>query len=421
MTSTLIRDALIVTQDPERRIFNGDIFVEGHQIREIGKVNQDADEVIDARGKIAIPGLINTHCHVAMTHLRGRIDDIPLSGFLERTFRLDAERTDHGLYNSALLGSFEMINSGITTFLDLYYSEDIIARATTDSGIRAVLAWNTLDSDKTTQKGDPVKNADHFIDQFLENELVTPAIGVQGVYVAGDETYLAAKDVAERRGTLIHGHLAETREEVYSFTRSHDGRRPIQHLWDIGFLSNRFVAAHCVWSTLNEVKLLAKSGSHVSWNPVSNAKLGVGGIAPVPEFISNGVNVSIGSDSTASNNSQDLWSSMKFGSISVKNERWNPAITNAQMIFDMATVNGAKALNMPDIGSIEPGKRADIVLIDTRNPRMFPTTAENALSNLVYSADTSCVSDVMINGRILKRNGTLRGYDADYFRDATFF
>ncbi len=423
MHTIQIRNALIVSQNSSRSVFRGSIFIEGDQIKEVKPPAEEygADEVVDASNLMAIPGLINTHCHVAMTHLRGLIDDIPLSGFLEKTFRLDAQRTDEGMYNSSLLGTKEMINSGITSFLDLYYGEDIVARAAKASGIRAFLAWNTLDQDKTTQKGNPVKNAEHFIQEFRDEKMITPAIGVQGVYVAGDETYLAADDVSRKYGTLIHGHLSETREEVYNFVREHGGKRPIEHLSEIGFLSDRFIAAHCVWATLNEVKLMSRNGSRVSWNPVSNAKLGVGGTAPVPEFMSNGVLVSLGSDSTASNNSQDIWSAMKFGSIGVKNERWNPAVTSAQMILDMATVNAAQSLNRSDLGSIEPGKTADITLLDMSSPEMIPTTPENAVSNIVYSAGTSSVSDVIIGGKFVKRNHRLLDFDPEMFRNANFY
>ncbi len=407
MKSKLILNATIVSQDSKRSVFNGNILIEGSRIVYAGHDEMGADEIIDATGKIAMPGMINAHCHVAMTHLRGQIDDVPLSSFLEKTFRLDAERTEKGIYNSAILGIREMVHSGITSFLDLYYSEDIIARAVEKTGIRGFLAWNTLDEDKTTQRGNPVKNAEHFISEFKDRDLVTPAIGVQGIYVAGDETYLAARDVADRAGTIIHGHLAETREEVYNYVRASGGERPIEHLSKIGFLNQRFIAAHSVWATLHEVRLLSQASSSVSWNPVSNAKLGVGGIAPIPEYINNGVTVSIGSDSTASNNSQDIISSMKFGSIWVKNDRWNPAATSAQMLLDMATVNAAAALKRNDIGSITQGMLADIVLIDTANPRMVPTTPSNAISNIVYSADTSCISDVMVNGKFLKRDGAL--------------
>lgn len=415
-----IRNALILTQNSSREILRGNVFVQGSEIAYLGSETHDADEVIDGTGKLVMPGLINTHCHVAMTHLRGKLDDIPLSGFLEKTFKLDAERTEEGLYNSALLGMYEMIDAGVTSFLDLYYSEDVIARAVEHAGIRGFLSWNTLDEDKTTQKGNPSRNAEEFISKFRDRELISPSVGVQGVYVAGEETYLKAKEIAERNDTIVHGHLAETREEIYNFMREGNGERPTEFLDRIGFLSPRFIAAHGVWNTLREIRLMGKSGVKLSWNPVSNAKLGVGGIASIPEYTENGVTVTIGSDSSGSNNSQDILQGMKFGSLWVKNERWDPSITKAQGILDMATVNAARALGRKDIGSLESGKKADIAVLDLRSAKMMPTTPENAVSNVVYSADVSSISDVIINGVIVKRNWMLSTYEPSYFDDKPF-
>lgn len=420
MKSLFIHDAIIVTQNPLREVLRGNILVRDGKIGYIGKEHMDADHTIEANGKIALPGLINTHCHVAMTHLRGKLDDISLGQFLERTFRLDSGRSDSGIYNSSLLGMYEMLDSGITSFVDLYYSEDVIARAVRQSGIRGFLSWVTLDEDKTTQKGSPLKNADKFISDFAHDDLVTPSVGVQGVYVAGDETYLGAKDLAEKKDTLIHGHLAETREEVYNFLNQHNGERPTEHLDRIGFLNPRFLAAHGVWNTLHEIRLMGRNGVKLSWNPVSNAKLGIGGMAPIPEYLGNGVNVSIGSDSCGSNNSQDIFQGMKFGSVWVKSDRWNPAITNAQSILDMATINAAASLNRADLGSIEAGKIADIILLDTRTPRLMLTDEVTAVSNIVYSADASSVSDVIVNGKLLKENGQLLEYRSSDFQDSEF-
>jgi 5-methylthioadenosine/S-adenosylhomocysteine deaminase len=407
MASILIGNALTVTQDSKRSVKRANILIEGNRISSVSANVQQADRVIDASRMIAIPGLINTHAHVAMSHLKGKLDDIPLEGFLEKTFTLDGERTETGIYNSSRLGIDEMITNGITSFADLYYSEDIIARAVEDSGIRGFLSWNTLDEEFTTQKGNPVKNADHFISTHSGRELVTPSVGVQGIYVSSDENYLRAREVAEKHGTIIHTHLAETRKEVYDYVRKSNGKRPTEHLNDIGFLNPRVLAAHSVWVTLSEIRHMAKNGVKVSWNSISNGKLGVGGIAPVPEMLENGMTVSMGTDSSGSNNSLDMFEVMKFSALWIKNDRWNPAIITAQTILDMCTVNAAKALGCGDLGSIEEGKLADIVLIDSRMPNLVPTNAENAVSNIVYSANPSNVKYVMVNGSLLKDDGKL--------------
>lgn len=417
MSSLVIRNGLIVSMDSGRSVFRGDILIEGNEIKGTGKVKESADEEIDASGKIVIPGLINTHTHVAMAHLKGKLDDMPLEEFLERTFKLDAERSEKGLYNSSLLGMYEMISAGITSFHDLYYSEDVIARAAEEAGMRAFLAWNTLDSQYTTQKGDPVSNAESFI-RDGNSDLVSRSIGVQGIYVASDETYARAKEVAERYDVTMHTHLAETRKEVYDFVRE-QGHRPIEHLAQIGFLSDRLIAAHCVWATLREVKLLATSGVSVSWNPTSNSKLGVGGIPPVPEMLDNSVIVTLGTDSNGSNNSLNLLQEAKYGSISVKNQRWDASYLSAMKMLEMCTVDAAAALRRKDLGSIEAGKKADIVLIDDRMPNMF-STPETAVNNVIYSSNPSNVSDVIINGRIVKKNGSVSGFDHSSFQDCEF-
>lgn len=407
MPSTLIEDTLIVTQNSLREVARGNILIEDDHISYVGKEKKEADEVVSGKNRLAMPGMINTHSHAAMSHLKGKLDDISLEEFLEKTFKLDSERTDEGIYNSSALSMLEMLDSGITSFVDLYYSEDKIARAASDIGIRSFLYWVTLDEEYTTQKGSPVKNAEAFIQSHRDNPLITPSIGVQGIYVSSDENYLKSMEIAEKYGTLLHTHLAETRKEVYDFVKKSGGKRPIEHLSEIGVLNERLLAAHCVWATLREVKLMAKGGTKVSWNAVSNAKLGVGGIAPVPEMIENGVTVTLGTDSNGSNNALNPFESMKFAAISVKNERWDASRIAAQQALDMATVNGASALGREDIGSIEPGRKADIILLDTSRPNMAPTDESNAVSNIVYSANTSNVHTVFVNGKILKKNGSL--------------
>ena len=405
MQSTLIRDAIIVTQNGKREIKRGNILIKGNRISEIGETSTDADRIIEADRNIVLPGFINTHCHVAMSHLKNRLDDVDLQKFLDLTFKLDSGRTPEGIYNSSVLGISEMINNGITSFADLYYSEDIIARAVIDSGIRGYLSWVTLDRKFTTQDGDTLDNAEQFIREFRGKDRITPSVGIQGIYVAGDDIYASASEIAKKYGTIIHTHLAETREEVYNFVKAHNGKRPVEHLSDIGFLNENILAAHSVWATLREVKLMAKSGTKVSWNAVSNFKLGVGGVPPVPEMMANGITISMGTDSNGSNNSLNMFEAMKFSALSVKNERWNPSLMKAQEILDMATVNGARSLGDESTGSIEAGKKADIIMIDASMPNIFPVSEENAVNSIVYSANPSNICMVMVDGKILKETG----------------
>ncbi|AKA48911.1 metal-dependent hydrolase [uncultured archaeon] len=420
MTSTLIENAMIVTQNSLREIIRGNILIENDRISYIGNEKKEADTVLSGKNKIAMPGMINTHSHAAMGHFKGLLDDMSLEGFLEKTFKLDSERSEEGIYNSSRLSMLEMVDSGITSFVDLYYSEDMVANAAREIGIRSFLSWVTLDEEFTTQKGSPIKNAENFINSNKNDPLITPSIGVQGIYVSSDENYRKALDVSDRHGTILHTHLAETRKEVYDFVKKSGGKRPIEHLSEIGMLNERLLAAHCVWATLREVKLLAKGKAKVSWNAVSNSKLGVGGIAPVPEMLENGLTVTLGTDSNGSNNSLNPFESMKYAALSVKNERWDASKITAQTVLDMATINGAMALGRGDLGSIETGKKADLILLDSSRPNLVPTTEVNAVSNIVYSANTSNVDTVIINGRVLKHNGILSYEKMEEVRESRF-
>ena len=396
--STLIENALIVTQDENRRIFKGNVQFDGSKITYVGKEKPKSDEIIDGNGKILLPGFINTHAHVGMSASKGLFDDVDLEKFLDLTFKYDSQRTEEGIFNSARLGMYEMINSGITSFVDLYYSEDVIARAAEEVGIRAFLSWVTLDREYTTQHGDPLDNAENFIRSHKNLRFVTPSVGVQGIYVAGDETYQRAKEIAEKYDTVLHMHLSETRKEVYDSVKK-IGERPIEHLDRIGILSNRVIAAHCVWTTYHEAKLLGKNGVNVSWNAVSNFKLATGGVPPVPEMIESGVNITLGTDSNGSNNSLNFFDVMKFSALSIKNARWDASIIKSQQILDFATVNAAKALRI-NAGSIEVGKRADLILLDARKPELIPTDENNVVNNIVYSANPDTVDSVIVDGMI---------------------
>jgi len=402
--SLLLRGGLVVTQDAERRIFKGDVLIEDGRIAAVGKIDEGGDEVIDCTGCAVIPGLINTHNHVANTLMRGLADDLPLEKMLEKTFAIDAHMTRRDVQSGALLGCVEMLKNGITSFVDLFYWEDEVARAARESGIRAFLAWVILDQEYTTQKGSPLKNAETFIRKVKGEDRVTPMAGVQGVYVCSEETYLATKDMSEREGVAMHTHLSETREEVHNHQRKH-GLRPVEWLDKIGFLSNKLLAAHCVWVTLNEIRTLSSRGVKVSHCPVSNMKLASGGYAPVPEMLDEKVAVSLGTDSPVSNNGLDLFSDMKVCSLMHKASRWDASVMPAQKIFDLCTVDAARCLGRDDLGSVEVGKTADLAVVDFREPHTTPFYLENVLSQLVYSVRGSDVKVTIVGGDVLVRNG----------------
>ncbi len=396
--SILVKDAWIVTQNSKREIKRGNVYIEENTIAEIGNVNVEAEHVIDGKDKILMPGLINTHAHVAMTNLRGMIDDVPLETFLERTFELDRQRDADALREGATLGIMEMLRTGTTTFVDFYYGEDIIASVAKEYGIRAYLGWAVLDEDKSTQKGNPVKNAESFIREFSSQPMIKPMVAPQGVYVCSEDTLLAARELAEKYDTLLTMHISETRKEVYEH-RKKTGRRPVEYLADIEFLNPRLIGVHLVWLTLHEIRLLASHDVKVSHNPTSNMKLGNGGSMPLIEMLQHGILVTLGTDSAVTNNNLDMLELMKFASLLHKNERWDASVTHAQDILDFATVNAARALHL-NAGSIEEGKIADLVLLDPW-PNGLPLFKDNIISNIVYALNGLNVTHTIVNGKIV--------------------
>jgi len=401
MKSILIRGAYIVTQNDTRQVVKGDILVEDGRITAIGKVKDSADEAIDARGDVVIPGLVNAHTHVAMSIMKGMADDLPFNDFLEKSFAIDAKRTDKDVYAGARLGCLEMIRGGTTTFVDMYYGEDVIARATNEAGLRGVLCWAVLDQEFTTQKGVPLENCQRFNSSHQGNEMIIPGIGLQGVYVCSKETFLGAKELADRTGMLMHFHLSETRKEVYDHKKRHR-RRPADWLSEIGFLGKNCLAAHAAWLTINEINDLAKSGCSVATCPVSNMKLATGGVAPIPEMQKAGVNVSIGTDGSTTNNSLDMLGEMKTLALLQKSNRWDPTVVSAQQVLDFATLGGARALGLEkEIGSIEIGKRADLVIIKGKSANLWPIRTESLVAGIVYCANAGNVRSVLCSGRLL--------------------
>jgi len=411
--SVLIRNGTIITQDQARRVFVGDILVQDGIIAEVGKVRGGADEEIDAKGAPVMPGLINTHCHVAMSVMKGMADDLPFGDFLNRVFAIDSDRKDEDLLAGSRLGCLEMLTGGTTTFVDLYYSQDVIAQAVRESGMRGVLCWAVLDQQFTTQNGVPLDNCRSFHSRFAGDKNIVPGIGLQGVYVCSEETFMGSREFSDRTGALMTFHLSETRGEVYEHKKK-TGKRPGDWLSSIGFLNERCLAAHSAWLTINEVRALAKAGASISSCPVSNMKLATGGVAPIPEMQREGVNVTIGTDGSTTNNSLDMFSEMKTLALLQKSSRWDPTVVKAQEALDFATMNAAKALGMQkEIGSIEVGKRADIVIMDSRSPTLRPLTLDNVVSNVVYSAGRGDVRTVLCFGDIVVKDRIPQKLDLD--------
>ena len=396
--SILIKNIKMLRSD--HSITEGSIYIEDGRIVETGSVSVEADEVIDGKDKLAIPGLVNLHTHSPMALMRGVSDDKELMPWLQDVWKIEPQLTENDMYLGASLSIIEMIKTGTTAFLDMYWYMDGVARAVEEFGIRGFLSWAVADAKISSQKGGtPLENAERFIKKWKNSELVSPSVGPHAVYTCNEETLLSAKDIADRHNTLIHFHLGETREENENH-KAKTGMRPISWLEKIGFLSDKLVAAHVGWVTKGEISTLAKYGVKVSHNPTSNMKLATGAVMPWPEMMKAGLTVGLGTDSVVSNNNLDMFEEMKIAAILQKAHRWDATVMSADQALDMAIVHGPRALGL-DYG-IEKGKMADIALIDLNHYKMVPHL--NLVSNIVYSATGDVVSDVVINGKIVMRD-----------------
>ena len=416
----VIRNGWIVTQNSKREVIRGDIAVEDEKIVFVGENYKDEGDVeIDAKGDVIIPGLINTHTHIAMAPLKGVCDDLLFPDFLDKVFKIDSDRTDYDLSMGTKLGCMEMMLGGTTTFVDLYYSEDVIAKAVQESGIRGVLCWCCLDEKFTTQKGNPLQNCKHFYENHKNLRKIIPGVGLQGVYVCGEETCVGAKEFSDEKNLPLNFHLSETKGEVDNHVKA-TGKRPLEWLNDIGALTHNMIAAHSAYLTPKEVQLMGQAGMSVSLCAVSNMKLATGGVAPVPEFIGNNVNISIGTDSNNTNNSLDMFSEMKIAGLLHKSARSDATVLPAQQLLDACTINGAKAIGMSDkLGSIEVGKYADIVILDGKAPNLRPLLPENIVANLAYSASSLNVKTVLCQGDIIVKDKVIQTFGGEDILNAS--
>ncbi len=418
--SVELKDASwVVTQNPTRTVLKDtSIRIESGVIAEIGSHSRaQADEVIDCREKIVLPGLINTHTHLAMTLFRGYADDMKLQEWLQsKIWPLEANITAETCYYGNLLGCLELIATGTTTFVDMYYYMEQAAKATVKAGLRAYLSSGVFGSEGSEQEKKS-KEDTKLLTKYLK-ELNDPkvmlAIGPHAPYTCSAELLLWAKEMAEDEDAVLHTHLAETRSEQAQMQKEH-GMREIEYLDKLGFLCPNLVAAHCVWLTKSEVKLLAQNGVRVSHCPVSNMKLASGGVTPVPEMLESGVKVSLGTDGAASNNSLDMFESMKTCALLHKAHRWDATVLPAQQVLDLTTIGAAGALGIADkLGSIEIGKRADLIAIDTKAPNLVPLHgAGTVISNLVYSTLGSNVDTTIVDGKILMKGREFQTLDED--------
>ncbi len=417
--SLVIRNcSWIVTQNSSREVLkNSSVRIENGKISEIGDVGSNSDLEIDGSRKVLLPGLINTHTHLSMTLMRGFADDMRLQEWLEtKIWPMERKLTGEICYRGALLGCLEMIRTGTTCFMDMYFYLKDVARAVEESGLRAILSHamiDLFDPKQLEKQRATTQEVLEFI-KNLRNARIGFAMGPHAPYTCSEEALLWSKEVAEREHVPIHTHVAETRHEQAQFEKE-KGMGEVEYLAKIGFLSPRLVAVHSVFLTGKEVGLYADHQVKVSHCPVSNMKLAGGGVAPLQEMLARHVNVSLGTDGAASNNCLDMFDTMKFCALLHKAHYWDPTMLPAQQVLDLATIEGARTLGLESkVGSIEVGKDADLILVDLQSPNLAPIHGRNTVvSDLVYAAKGLNVDSTIVQGKPLMVNHKLLTLDQE--------
>lgn len=402
----------VVTMDPQRRILaDGALAVRKDRIAAVGLRTEiekrfTARRVIRRPDALIAPGLIDTHTHAPMSLFRGLADDLRLQDWLEKyIFPAEARLVDREFVRwGTLLACLEMVLSGTTTFTDMYYFEEEIAAATRQAGLRAVLGQTIIGfpapDAKTPEQA--LERAERFIQQYRNDPLIVPAPAPHAIYTTPDDVIRAARALANRHQVPLLIHLAETRRE---FDEALEKRKqtPVGVLDAIGALEGRTLGAHAVWLTDQDMAILATRGVGLAHCPSSNAKL-ASGVAKVPEILNAGIPIGLGTDGFAgSNNDANLFEEMDLAAKLQKVTLRDPQALPAWRVLEMATIIGARALGLEkEIGSLEPGKRADWISVRLDRPHAVPMY--NVVSHLVYALKGADVADVMINGRLIVRN-----------------
>ncbi|MBU2462399.1 amidohydrolase [bacterium] len=384
-----------------------DLYIEKNLISKIGQgLGLPADKIIDGRNKAVIPSFLNSHTHSAMTLFRGYADDLPLKEWLtKKIWPLEAKLTEDDVYWGAKLACLEMIKSGTTFFNDMYWHWEGIAKASEEMGLRAAVSSVFIDFwDKNKAKKQIEENESLYKKSKAYSERIIFSLGPHAIYSVSEESLRWASDFSARNNLLVHIHLSETEEEVKDCVKSKE-MRPVEYLEKIGFLSRNLVAAHSVWLSDREIEILTEHKVKVVFNPVSNMKLAIGKCFRYKEMKEKLLCL-LGTDGASSNNNLDLLESMKFASLITKFSYLDPEILSCQEVFNMATKNPASGFNIP-CGEIKEGNLADVLLIELNRPELTP--GYNLTSDLIYSANSSCIETTICDGKILMENRKVYG------------
>jgi len=411
----VITGGTVVTMDASGTVIpDGAVAIEGSTIVAVGTADEiaaryRASQTVDARGQIILPGLINTHTHAPMVLYRGLADDLALMDWLTK-YIFPAEKatvSPEFVRVGTRLAALEMIESGTTTFVDMYYFENDIAEVTAEAGLRAVLGQSVIKfpvADAPTP-ADALARAEAFITRWKDDPLVTPAVAPHAPYTLEGTTLQATRALANKYGVPLLIHLAETKDEVKIVTGEH-GKSPAAYLESLGVWDGRSIAAHAVWLDDADMEILKRRGVGLAHNPESNMKL-ASGVAAVPTWIARGLHAGLGTDGAASNNDLDMFEAMRAAALLHKVSSGNPQALPAREALELATRRGAEAIGQGDrIGSLEAGKQADVITVSMTGARQTPMF--DPISHLVYVARGDDVRTTIVAGRILMNAGRVR-------------
>lgn len=391
--------------------------VAGGRIEAIGDRLPQADVVVDGRGGLLVPGFVNAHGHCPMTLLRGYADDLTLERWLrDRIWPAEAHLTREAVGAGARLGIAEMLAAGITGFADMYLFEGALAEAAQAAGIRCLAGASIVDFETPEGPADAaLDRAEAFLDAHPPDAegLVRGSIAPHSTYTCSGETLAACAEIAEDQGARVQVHAGETRHETYT-VEADTGRRPVAQLAEHGALTERTLLAHGGWLTKQEVGTIAEAGASVVHCPTANMKLATGGYAPVPELLDAGVQVALGTDGPASNNTLDPFQEAKRAALVHKHHRWDAEVLPAATVLALATREAAAACGFEDAGRLVEGAQADLALVDASAPHMVPM--HDPVSQLVYAARPGDVRSTVVDGELVYHEGEHRTLDASAIR-----
>lgn len=410
----LIKNATLLSMgDKEEPVENVEVAIEKDKIKYIGEVPEDfyAEKVIDARESLVMPGLIDGHTHIAMSLFRNYADDLPLMEWLKtRIWPLEEKLTAQDVYWGSMLGVAELIRSGVTCFSDMYFFMEETAKAVEEAGIRAVLARGLVGGDN--DDGRRFEETRKLYKSWHNGAggRIKVMVGPHAPYTCSPGYLRKVVELARELNVGIHIHIAESADEVEESLKNY-GKSPVRHIYDLGLFDIPTVAAHCVHLSDEDIEILAENKVSVVNNPTSNLKL-ASGFAPVEKMIKKGINVALGTDGPSSNNNLNMFEEINLAAIINKSVNHDATSIPAITAIKMATVNGAKALGLErEIASIEVGKKADLIIIDTQKPHFYPR--HNIISALAYSAQASDVKTVIVDGKIIMEDYEIKTIDTE--------